>query len=39
MILRGRMRQGAFELDSEGPDIALSRFRFRERGRFAYLVG
>ena len=28
---------GAFELDSEGPDIALSRFRFRERDRFAYL--
>ena len=28
---------GSFELSAESPDIALSRFRFRERSRFAYL--
>jgi hypothetical protein len=28
---------GSFELSTESPDIPLSRFRFRERGRFAYL--
>ena len=28
---------GAIELDSETPDIALSRFRFRDRDRFSYL--
>ena len=28
---------GSFELSTESPDTALSRFRFREGGRFAYL--
>ena len=28
---------GSFELSTQSPDIALSRFRFRERGRFPYL--
>ena len=28
---------GSFELDTESPDIAFSRFRFREGDRFAYL--
>ena len=28
---------GSVELSTESPDIALSRFRFRERDRFAYL--
>ena len=28
---------GSFELSTENPDIALSCFRFRERGRFPYL--
>ena len=28
---------GSFELSAENPDIALSCFRFRERGRFPYL--
>ena len=27
---------GSFELSTKSPDIALSRFRFRECGRFAY---
>ena len=29
---------GSFELSTESPDIPLSRFRFREGGRFAYLL-
>ena len=28
---------GSFELDAESPDVALSRFRFRAKDRFAYL--
>ena len=28
---------GSFELDAENPDTPLSRFRFRAKGRFAYL--
>ena len=28
---------GSFELSTESPDIALSRFRFRKGSRFAYL--
>ena len=31
------MHYGSVELSTESPDIALSRFRFRERDRFAYL--
>ena len=31
------MHYGSFELSTESPDIALSRFRFRKGSRFAYL--
>ena len=31
------VHDASFELATQSPDIALSRFRFREGGRFAYL--
>ena len=31
------VHDGSFELSTQSPGIALSRFRFRESGRFAYL--
>ena len=31
------MHYGSVELSTESPDMPLSRFRFRERDRFAYL--